>query len=78
MLLMTPSAIIGEKGFDPLYGARHLKRALQKHLDDPLAEEILRGQFAGDCQIEVDKGPDADKLVFRINASSESRKIAKV
>ena len=45
---------IGEKGFDPLYGARHLKRALQKHLDDPLSEEILRGQFAGDCDILVD------------------------
>ena len=69
---------IAEKGFDPLYGARHLKRAIHKYVDDPLAEEILAGQFAGDCQIEVDKSPDADKLVFRINASSESRKIAKV
>jgi len=73
---VTPEAkkFIAEKGFDPVYGARHLKRALQKHLDDPLAEEILAGQFAGDCHIEVDVAPDRDKLVFRINATSESHK----
>ncbi len=65
---------IAEKGFDPVYGARHLKRSLQKHLDDPLAEEILAGQFAGDCHIEVDIAPERDKLVFRINTSTESHK----
>ncbi len=65
---------IAEKGFDPVYGARHLKRSLQKHLDDPLAEEILAGQFAGDCHIEVDIAPERDKLVFRINTTTESHK----
>ncbi len=69
---------IAEKGYDPIYGARHLKRSLQKHLDDPLAEEILAGQFAGDCHIEVDLAPERDKLVFRINTVSESHKSAKV
>jgi ATP-dependent Clp protease ATP-binding subunit ClpC len=69
---------IGEKGFDPLYGARHLKRALQKHLDDPLSEEILRGQFAGDCDILVDLAPEKDKLQFSINVISDAHKSAAV
>jgi ATP-dependent Clp protease ATP-binding subunit ClpC len=69
---------IGEKGFDPLYGARHLKRALQKHLDDPLSEDILRGQFAGDCDILVDLAPEKDKLQFSINVVSDTHKSATV
>jgi ATP-dependent Clp protease ATP-binding subunit ClpB len=36
-------------GFDPVYGARPLKRAIQQYLENPLAQEILRGRFiAGD------------------------------
>jgi ATP-dependent Clp protease ATP-binding subunit ClpC len=69
---------IAEKGFDPLYGARHLKRALQKHLDDPLSEDILRGQFAGDCDILVDIAPEKDKLQFSINVVSDTHKSAAV
>jgi ATP-dependent Clp protease ATP-binding subunit ClpC len=61
---------IAEKGFDPLYGARHLKRALQKHMEDPLAEEILRGQFAGDCNIVVEMTDDKENLKFEINKSA--------
>ncbi|MFN3283893.1 MAG: AAA family ATPase, partial [Pseudothermotoga sp.] len=34
-----------EKGYDPIFGARPLKRAIQQYLEDPLAEEILRGKF---------------------------------
>jgi len=56
---------ITEKGYDPVYGARPLKRALQRYLEDPLAEEILRGQYAGDCDLEVDAGND--KLVFNFH-----------
>jgi ATP-dependent Clp protease ATP-binding subunit ClpC len=69
---------IAEKGYDPLYGARHLKRALQKHLDDPLAEEILRGQFHGDCNIKVDMSPDKDKLQFAIDVTADTHKSAPV
>ncbi len=69
---------IAEKGYDPLYGARHLKRALQKHLDDPLAEEILRGQFHGDCNILVDMSAEKDKLHFSIDVTAETPKKAPV
>lgn len=54
-----------EKGFDPAYGARPLKRAVQKYLEDPLAEEILRGQYAGDLDLIV--GASTEQLTFTFN-----------
>ena len=53
---------LGEAGFDPVYGARPLKRAIQQHLENGLAEQILSGRFgAGD---EVQVALEAEKLVF--------------
>jgi ATP-dependent Clp protease ATP-binding subunit ClpB len=50
-------------GYDPAFGARPLKRAIQRHIEDPLALEILEGNFVpGDC-ILVDR--EGDRLVFR-------------
>jgi ATP-dependent Clp protease ATP-binding subunit ClpC len=52
-----------DKGFDPVYGARPLKRALQRYVEDPLSEELLRGRFNEDDHIVVTiKG---EKLSFR-------------
>ena len=34
-----------EKGYDPTYGARPMRRAVEKHLEDPMAEEIIRGEL---------------------------------
>jgi ATP-dependent Clp protease ATP-binding subunit ClpB len=47
---------LGEAGFDPVYGARPLKRAIQQQLENPLAQSILAGQFGpGDCvQVDAD------------------------
>ena len=36
-----------DKGFDPVFGARPLKRVIQRYLEDPLSEDIIRGEFAG-------------------------------
>ena len=47
-----------DKGFDPQYGARPLKRALQRYLEDPLAEEILQGKFSDGGEIRVERGPE--------------------
>jgi len=55
---------LAEKGFDPTLGARPLRRAIQRYLEDPLAEEILMGQFAGDYNVEIDADPDREKLKF--------------
>ncbi len=62
---------IADKGYDPNFGARPLNRAIQKYLEDPLAEEILRGQFAGDCNILIDCPEESDKLTFEFNAAEK-------
>jgi len=44
---------IAEKGFDPVFGARPLKRAIQKYIEDPIAEEILKSKFSNGSKIKV-------------------------
>jgi ATP-dependent Clp protease ATP-binding subunit ClpB len=61
---------LGEAGFDPVYGARPLKRAIQQQLENPLAQEILAGRFHPGHVIEVDV--KADQLVFRVGAAQAS------
>jgi len=46
--------LLGESGFDPVYGARPLKRAIQTQLENPLAQEILAGRFGPGDAIQVD------------------------
>ena len=47
---------LGEAGFDPVYGARPLKRAIQQELENPLAQKILAGEYGPDDVITVDAG----------------------
>ncbi len=51
-----------EKGYDPVYGARPMRRAVERFLEDPLAEEILRGRFQDNVPITVTV--EGDKLAF--------------
>ncbi len=46
---------LAEIGYDPLYGARPLKRAIQQHLENPLAQDILQGKFSPKDKIVVDR-----------------------
>jgi ATP-dependent Clp protease ATP-binding subunit ClpC len=58
-----------ERGFDPQYGARPMRRAVERHLEDPLAEELLRGNLhEGDPILVMLEG---DKLIFTQNAAAE-------
>ena len=52
-----------EKGFDPQYGARPMRRAIEKHLEDPLADEILRGTLMDGQPVTVTA--DTEKLIFK-------------
>jgi ATP-dependent Clp protease ATP-binding subunit ClpB len=45
--------LLGEAGFDPVYGARPLKRAIQQQVENPLAQRILRGEFGPASQVGV-------------------------
>ncbi|MBT9439108.1 MAG: ATP-dependent chaperone ClpB, partial [Desulfobacterales bacterium] len=60
-LELSDSAVrlLAEKGYDPVYGARPLKRAIQKYIENPLAVEILKGKFTENTIIKADaKGDD--------------------
>jgi ATP-dependent Clp protease ATP-binding subunit ClpB len=48
---------LAEKGYEPAYGARPLKRVIQKHVQDPLAELILSGQIRDGATVPVTLGP---------------------
>jgi len=61
---------LADKGFDPNFGARPLKRALQRYLEDSLAEEILKGDYTNNCTVIVTKHPSDDKLQFQIEAKT--------
>jgi len=50
--------LVGELGWDPQYGARPLKRAIQRHIEDPLAQRILAGEFGPGEVISADRTPD--------------------
>jgi ATP-dependent Clp protease ATP-binding subunit ClpC len=53
---------IADKGFDSQFGARPLKRAIQKYLEDPIAEEILKGELVEGDTMEVDYDKEADQI----------------
>jgi ATP-dependent Clp protease ATP-binding subunit ClpC len=57
-------------GFDEHFGARPLKRAIQRFIEDPLSEKILVGDFSKGDEIEVDVSADKSKLDFRVLTSS--------
>ena len=55
---------LAHKGFDEKFGARPLKRALQRYLEDPLSEELLQGRFAPGDVIRVEVSADGERLDF--------------
>ncbi|MFN8650943.1 MAG: ATP-dependent Clp protease ATP-binding subunit [Gemmatimonadales bacterium] len=71
---LTPAAteFLVDHGYDQNYGARPLKRAIQKYIEDPLSEKILLGEFSRTDEIEVDVAPDGDKLSFRALSGSKA------
>jgi ATP-dependent Clp protease ATP-binding subunit ClpC len=53
-----------DKGYDPAFGARPLKRALQKYIEDPIAEEILKNKFGQHSVIKVKFNKKSGSLKF--------------
>ena len=56
-------ALLADKGYDPVYGARPLKRTIQRLIQDPLAVKILEGEFKEGDRIKVDS--DGEEMLFR-------------
>ncbi|NLX90770.1 MAG: ATP-dependent Clp protease ATP-binding subunit [Firmicutes bacterium] len=56
--------LLAREGFDPTYGARPLRRVIQKRLEDGISEELLRGTFTAGDTISVEKEKEEEKLAF--------------
>jgi ATP-dependent Clp protease ATP-binding subunit ClpC len=61
-----------EHGYDEHYGARPLKRAIQRYIEDPLSDKILMGEFSTGDEIIVDVDPEGDKLAFKAPSRSKA------
>ena len=60
------SSFLVKHGYDEKFGARPLKRAIQRYIEDPLSEKILLAEFSPGDEIEVDLAPEGDRLEFRV------------
>ena len=69
---LTDSAteLLVKHGYDESYGARPLKRSIQKYIEDPLSDKILLGEFSRGDEIEVDAAPDGTRLDFKVLSSA--------
>ena len=65
-LTESATALLVKHGYDESYGARPLKRSIQKFIEDPLSEKILLGEFSKGDEIEVDVSADGTKLDFKV------------
>jgi ATP-dependent Clp protease ATP-binding subunit ClpC len=63
-------AWLAKEGYDPAFGARPLRRAIQKHVESPLSVELLGGKFKDGAVVVVDVDPEKDSIVFRTAAPS--------
>ena len=61
--------LLGRDGYDPTYGARPLKRSIQRMLENPLALRLLEGDIGDGTRIVADVDGDADTIVFRVDAT---------
>ncbi|MGB0685181.1 MAG: ATP-dependent Clp protease ATP-binding subunit, partial [Planctomycetota bacterium] len=65
-----------ERGFNPQYGARPLRRTIERHIEDPLAEEMLRGKLPENSLVEVEvDAEDAEKLAFNAIPAPEDEEV---
>jgi len=63
---------LADKGYDENFGARPLKRAIQKYLEDPMSEEILKGTFKEHSNILITHRDDEEQLHFEDIGSHET------
>ncbi|MCK5315533.1 MAG: AAA family ATPase, partial [Anaerolineales bacterium] len=78
---LTPASRtwLAEVGYDPDFGARPLRRALQKHVESPLSVSLLSGEFSSGDTIVVDVDEEENTLIFRsISEGIPAEKIKKV
>jgi ATP-dependent Clp protease ATP-binding subunit ClpA len=77
-LELTPAAeeLILQEGYDPAYGARPLRRTIQRLIQDPLALLILEGKVLPGQLIRVDRDPSGEKMQFTVVTEKQPRAAA--
>ena len=60
-------------GYDPVYGARPLKRAIQRYLQDPLADLLLRGEVPDGSTVTIDEGDSELTLSTQVSGPAETQ-----
>jgi len=76
-LTEAAKSFIADKGFDSNFGARPLKRAIQKYLEDPIAEEILKGGLADGAVLEIDYNKEKEEVVVNGSNKTTNKKSSK-
>ena len=69
-LSAAAKSLLAEAGWDPVFGARPLRRAIQRHLQDPLAMALLDGRVNDGDRLRVDLDEQASELEFSVEASA--------
>jgi ATP-dependent Clp protease ATP-binding subunit ClpC len=68
---------IASQGFDPQYGARHLKRAIQKYVEDVLTEEIIQSNPGKNSTLKLDYNKEDDKMIVVVDGGEKKKKSRK-
>ena len=73
-LTLSAAAIdfLVEQGYDEKFGARPLKRAIQRYLEDLLSEKILQAEFSPGDELEVDVNPESQSLLLRAEPATKT------
>ncbi|MBI3169434.1 MAG: NDP-hexose 4-ketoreductase, partial [Chloroflexi bacterium] len=65
---------LAKEGYDPAFGARPLRRAIQKYVESPLSVELLGGKFKDGAEVIVDVDEKQNKIVFSSSAPMKKKK----
>jgi len=71
----TAKEFLTDKGFDPKYGARPLQRALQKYVEDPMAEDILHGEISEGDRVVITQAEEGEKLAFDVEKGEAPKEV---
>jgi len=66
-------AWLAKEGYDQTFGARPLRRAIQKYVESPLSKELLSGKFKDGAEVVVDVDEKENKIVFQTSAPTKKK-----
>ena len=66
-----------DKGYDPQYGARPMRRAIERLLEDPIAEAILRGELAAGCMSRAICSENKSNIDFEADSPKPKKKVSR-